>query len=148
MTSFEDYLKDRGLASTTIESKLCMVRHLELRFNLWDSEAIREYIKRYECTGRRKNNLIYAYRDWCRWKGSDYQFEKHKEEQSKLPYVPLESELDLLIDSFGPKYSAFLKLLKETGFRSIEARRIRPIDIDLDRKIVTLNSPAKNSRPR
>ena len=38
--------------------------------------------------------------------------------------------------------------MKETGFRSIEARRLRPFDFDLERKIVTLNAPAKGSRPR
>jgi integrase len=38
--------------------------------------------------------------------------------------------------------------LKETGFGSIEARRMTPIDFDLERKIVTLNDPAKGSRPR
>ena len=59
-----------------------------------------------------------------------------------------ERELDQLIAGFGPKYSTFLQLLKETGFRSIEARRLKPIDFDLERKIVTLNDPAKGSRPR
>jgi integrase len=53
-----------------------------------------------------------------------------------------------LIAGFGPKYLAFLQLLKETGFRSVEARRIRPIDIDLDRRVITLNEPAKGSKPR
>ena len=125
-----------------------MIRYLELRFNLWNSEAIRNHIKKAECVNRRKNNIGYAYRDWCRWKGYDYEHEYLKEGEAKLPYIPLERELDQLIAGFGPKYSAFLQLLKETGFRSIEARRICPIDIDVERKIVTLNNPAKGSRPR
>ena len=151
---FSEYLRDRRLADTTIEYKLRLIRHLELRFNLWESDTIREYLKNYSCGGRRKNNISYAYRDWCRWKGFDYEIEKFKEEhsnpraQSKLPYIPTERELDQLIAGFGPKYSTFLQLLKETGFRSIEARRLRPFDFDLDRKIVTLNDPAKGSRPR
>ncbi len=109
-----------------MEYKLRLVRYLELRFNLWESDAIREYLKGYSCGNRRKNNISYAYRDWCRWKGFDYEIEKYKEEQSKLPYIPTENELDQLIAGFGPKYSCFLQLLKETGFRSIEARRITP----------------------
>ena len=125
-----------------------MIRYFELRFNLYDSEAIREHIKTAKCVNRRKNLLSYAYRDWCRWKGYDYEVAKFKEGTAKLPYIPSESELDQLIAGFGPKYSAFLQLLKETGFRSIEARRIKPCDIDLDRRIVTLNEPAKNSNPR
>jgi len=125
-----------------------LIRYLELRFNLYDSEAIRDHIKNASCGKRRKNNIGYAYRDWCRWKGSDYEHEYLKEQESKIPYIPLKTELDQLIAGFGPKYSTFLQLLKETGFRSIEAMRLCPIDIDVERKVVTLNSPAKGSRPR
>jgi len=35
----------------------------------------------------------------------------------KLPFIPTEQELDTLINSCGPKTSAFLQLLKETGMR-------------------------------
>ena len=145
---FSEYLRDRRLAVTTIEYKLKLIRHFEIRFNLWDTDSIRNYIRDAECGNRRKNNLSYAYRDWCRWKGFEYEIEFYKEGESKLPYIPTERELDQLIAGFGPKYSAFLQLLKETGFRSIEARRLRPFDFDLERKIVTLNAPAKGSRPR
>jgi integrase len=39
-------------------------------------------------------------------------------------------------------------MLKETDFRSVEARSLTPEDIDVERSLVTLNRPAKNSRPR
>jgi integrase len=146
--SLEIHLKGRGLQPTTIESKLALIRHLELRYNLYDTENIRIYIRDANCVPKRKNNIAYAYRDWCRWKGYDYDHTYLKESESKLPYIPTEKELDQLIAGFGPKYSAFLQLLKETGFRSIEARRITPYDIDTDRRVITLNAPAKNSRPR
>ena len=60
---FEEYLQERGLAKTTIEYKLRLIRYLEIRFNLWDSEAIREHIKKLDCNKRRKNNIGYAYKD-------------------------------------------------------------------------------------
>ena len=40
-----DYLRDRGLAETTVEYKLGLIRYLELGFILWDSELIRIYIR-------------------------------------------------------------------------------------------------------
>ena len=86
-SDFTEYLKDRRLAETTIEYKLRLVRHLELRFNLWDTESIRNYITDAEFGNRRKNNISYAYRDWCRWKGFDYEIEFYKEGESKLPYI-------------------------------------------------------------
>jgi integrase len=79
---------------------------------------------------------------------SDYEFERFKEKDQSIPYIPLEEEIDALIAGFTPKYSPFLQLLKETGFRTIEARRLTPNDFDLIRKTVTLNNPAKNSLPR
>ena len=91
---FEGYLRERGLAVTTIKYKVGLIRHLELRFNLWESDVIRNYIRDVECSPRRKNNISYAYRDWCRWKGFDYEIEFYKEQESKLPYIPTERELD------------------------------------------------------
>jgi len=72
-----------------------------------------------DCSPRRKNNLFYAYRDWCRWKGK-YEFKTFKEGQPKLPYIPTERALDQLIAGFGPKHSAFLQLFKETGLSRAE----------------------------
>ena len=104
--TFEEYLREKELAETTIEYKLRLIRHLELRFNLWNGDSIKQYLRKYSCSGRRKNNISYAYRDWCRWKGFDYEVEKFKEGPLKLPYIPSENEIDQLIAGFGPKYSA------------------------------------------
>jgi integrase len=38
-----------------------------------------------------------------------------------------------------------LQLMKETGFRPIEAMNLRIKDFDLERRLVTLNNPAKGS---
>ena len=62
--------------------------------NLWDTEKVREYIKKSQWDGRRKNNAGYAYRDWCRWKGFDYEFDRVREPDAPLPYIPTERELD------------------------------------------------------
>jgi len=86
--------------------------------------------------------------DWCRTKGFEYEKKKYPR-QYKLPYIPTEKENDQLIAGFlNSKYGAYLQLLKETAFRPIEACRLRPIDFNLERKIVTMNEPAKHSMPR
>jgi hypothetical protein len=98
---FRDRLEDKRLAPSTVEYKLRLIRHLELRFNLYDMESIREYIKRASWGARRKNNVSYAYRDWCEWKGFNYKFDRFRESEQPLPYVPFERELDQLIAGFG-----------------------------------------------
>jgi integrase len=145
---FVEYLKGKRLEESTIEAKLKLVKHLNTKFNLWDSDLIREYIYNAEWGGRRKNNAGYAYMDWCRWKGFDFSFERFREETQSLPYIPLEKEIDQLIAGFGPKYSCLLQLTKESGFRLAETLTLRLTDIDFERNTITLNKPAKNSNPR
>jgi len=74
--------------------------------------------------------------------------EKAREEDSPLPYIPTETEIDQLIATHNSKYACFLQLLKESAFRVGEAMRLTPNDVDLNRQVVTLNKPEKNSRPR
>lgn len=66
-------------------------------------------------------------------------------EVRKMPFIPLESELDALIAASGKKTATILQLLKETGMRSGEARRLSWTDVDLERLVVSVNSPEKRS---
>jgi len=43
---------------------------------------------------------------------------------------------------------ALLQLLKETGMRVGEARRLRWIDVDFQRRVVIVNAPEKHGNPR
>jgi integrase len=72
----------------------------------------------------------------------DYEKPKCKVAQ-KIPFIPTEQELDVLIAGSGRKTSTFLQLLKETAMRAGEAKRLKWTDIDLDRRVITLNSPEK-----
>ena len=106
------------------------------------------FIDEQKWSNGRKNNVTAAYRDWCISKGFSYRGMKYRIEE-KLPYIPTEREIDQLIGGFkNSKYAAFLQLLKETGFRPVEAAGLTLYDFDLNRRIVTLNQPAKNGRPR
>jgi integrase len=145
---FGEYLNTKRLAPSTVQAKIKIVRHLEKRFNLWDSDKVKAYIEKSNWGGRRKNNAGYAYSDWCKWKGFEFTFEKFKEETQSLPYIPLEKELDQLIAGFGPTYSCLLQLTKESGFRLAETLTLKVSDIDFERSVITLNSPAKHSNPR
>ncbi len=66
----------------------------------------------------------------------------------KLPYIPLEKDIDELIASCGKKLSTILQLLKETGMRIGEALRLDWDDVDSEQRTVTLNNPEKHGNPR
>lgn len=65
-----------------------------------------------------------------------------------MPFIPLESEIDALIAGCGRKTSTVLQLLKETGMRIGEATPLTWIDVDLERKTITVNEPEKAGTPR
>jgi len=98
-------------------------------------------------TNGHKNSILYAYADWCRFKGFNFIPKKYKREE-KLPYIPTEAEIDVLISGCGGRVRVFLQLLKESAFRPGEAMSLTPNDFDLNQQTCILNKPAKNSRPR
>ena len=68
----------------------------------------------------------------------------------RIPYVPLETDIQQLISGSNYRTSTFLQLLYETGMRSGEAWRLRWADFDFEKKILTLQGDTveKKGRPR
>jgi len=71
----------------------------------------------------------------------------HYKEIYKIPFVPTEAEIDVLIAGSGYKTAAFLQFLKETAMRPGEACAFTWDDIDLVSKTVRV-TPEKVSNPR
>jgi len=100
---FREHLRERDFKESTVITKYKLVRTLRKRSgNLWDSEKVTQVVKDATWGNRRKNNAFYAFRDWCRWKGFDYDVMKLREESSPLPYIPSEKEIDQLIAACNP----------------------------------------------
>lgn len=91
-------------------------------------------------------NAVDAYAKLMEMLGETWQPPKYRFEETKLPFIPTEEEIDTLIASCSPKISAFLQLLKETGVRSGEAAKLKLEDIDFTRGTIRI-SPEKGSEP-
>ncbi|MCW4044766.1 MAG: tyrosine-type recombinase/integrase [Candidatus Bathyarchaeota archaeon] len=76
------------------------------------------------------------------WRPPSYRLDE------KVPFVPLESELDALIACCGKKLSVILRLLKETGMRVGEALRLKWIDLDTKTQSIMLNDTEKHGKCR
>jgi integrase len=74
-------------------------------------------------------------------------FHKFKQ-SSKIPWIPFEEDIDSLIHACSRKVSVFLQALKESGARSGEIFKLKWIDVDLERKFISINEPEKGSLPR
>jgi len=68
--------------------------------------------------------------------------------QEKIPFIPSEAELNMLIGGSGKTLSIFLQGLKETGTDPGELAAIESTDINKEARTITINHPVKGHRPR
>jgi integrase len=142
------WMKRQGYADETIRGYVLALKVLVSRgADLSSPDSVKEAIARQRWSGNRRKNVINAYSLFLKMRG--WLWEKPRcDVEQKIPFIPTEQELDALIAGSNRKLAAFLQLLKETGMRAGEAVRVEWIDIDFERRVVTLNRPEKRSNPR
>ena len=114
--------------------------------NLLDSDAVKGYLAAARFSPSRKEGLADHLARFYRYRNIPFQ-KPHYRREDKVPFIPLESEIDQLIAGSTSKVAAFLQLLKETGMRPGEAWNLRWTDIDIERNSVNV-TPEKGSRAR
>jgi len=144
IVEFAWWMKKEGYADATIKMNASILRILHRRgADLYNPESVKEVIAKQSWSQNRRKNVINAYDLFAKFVGLKWQKPKCRPER-KIPFIPTEQELDALIAASGKKLAALLQLLKETGMRVGEARRLRWIDIDFQRRVVIMNAPEKN----
>ena len=94
----------------------------------------------------RKENAVDAYTTFLQMPGMIWNPPRYRR-VPKLPFIPLEKEIDDLIAGCSRKVAAFLQLLKETGMRAGEAWRLEWTDVDFVKRTIRV-TPEKGSNPR
>ena len=149
MLEFAFYLKKNGKKQTTIKGHSGNLKNLyNSGATLFDPESVKETVALKECSNGTKRTLIYTYINFAKFLKIELPEMPDYKQESKLPFIPTESELNMLIGCAGPKLQPYLQTLKETGARSGEISAIKWIDIDFQRRIITINNAEKGSRPR
>jgi integrase len=114
---------------------------------LSNSESVKEVISRQNWSGNRIRNVCNAYTQFLKFLGLTWEPPSYTITR-KIPFIPTEQEIDDLIAGNPNTVATFLQLLKETAMRCGEALRLKWKDVDLERRIITLNEPEKGSNPR
>ncbi len=142
------WMKKQGYKETTISSKgKRLSRLIKLGANLFDPESTKEVLATQNWKESSKETTAYAYDLFAKWLGIKWDKPRYKPPR-KLPFISLEREIDDLVAGCNNTYlSTFLQILKETGARAGEAFNLKWIDIDLERKTLTV-TPEKGSDPR
>ena len=142
------WLLKQGYAEATIEVRTKHLKTLMKRgANLYDPESVKEVIAKSPVEVNTKIRYVIAYTIFATMMEIPFIPPKYKQ-QRKIPWVPLESEVDLLIASCSKKMGTYLQLLKETGMRPGEAWMLEWTDINPKNNTVLLNNPEKGSNPR
>lgn len=113
----------------TAKGYVKMVRLLGKIGDVEKPEKVKAIICPSSVSEARKPLLANAYDYYCRFRGYTWIKPRFSREDVAI-FLPLESELDMLVANTRLKMSVVLQLLKETGVDSGEAWKLRWIDID------------------
>jgi len=140
------WLQKQGYKSA--KNKVNMIKRLvDLGANLWDPESVKEVLaKQTKWKDSYKMLMTYAYEAFLKMHGLGWEKPRYRQE-SALPFIPTEEELDQLIAGVGKKVGTFLQGLKDTGADPGELARLRWIDINWDAGTVNIR-PVKGHDPR
>ncbi len=140
------YLLKEGYRESTIERRLRLLKKLGGNSDLNDPESVKVAITRMNWSEGTKEVACETYATYAKSHGVNFEKPRYHRIE-KLPFIPLEEEIDALISGTGAQTSCVLQLLKETGARIGEIWRLKWIDVDTLHGIVTI-SPEKGSNPR
>jgi len=148
IVEFSWWLKKEGYREGTILTKTKTLKILSKRgADLFDGESVKEVIARQKWSENTKLNAVVSYKSFAEFIGMPFNPPRYRGTR-KLPFIPLEKEIDQLIAGTGSKTATFLQLLKETGMRCGEAWNLKWLDVNFENRTVTVNNPEKHGNPR
>jgi integrase len=139
-------LKKDGRAEETIRTAINRLNRLTALCDISEPEQVKATLAALQWKNISKNNVARIYTYYLKYLGKTWQPPKYTE-QSELPFIPTEQEIDCLISAGHPKTAALLQLLKETGARIGEIESLKWQHLDTERKTIYITAEkGSNSR--
>jgi integrase len=121
---------------------------LKIGTDLLNPESVKENVAKQEKWSENTKRMATAvYKGFATFNGIPFTCPKYKINQ-KLPFIPLEAEIDALIVASPKRLATTLQLLKEIPIRIGEALALRWTDIDFEHNGIYVNTTEKNGKPR
>ena len=140
------WMRKEGYSETTIERYVRLLKELGKRSDLRDPESVKVGLTRTGWADGTKEMACGAYVIYAKQHGFIFVPPRYRRIE-KLPFIPLDSEVEQLKGAMGLRYSAFLSLLKDSAARPLEAWNLKWKDIDFANSTLTI-TPLKHSKPR
>jgi integrase/predicted RNA-binding Zn-ribbon protein involved in translation (DUF1610 family) len=140
-------MKVRGYSEATIEGRVRILKRLvKLGADLENTETVKNVIAKQPWSLGRKELAVEAYDSFAKWVGIKWEKPSYRR-TPKIPFIPLEREIDDLVAGCQKYIAAFLQLLKETGARAGETFALKWEDVDFETRTVRI-APEKGGEPR
>ncbi len=148
IATFLLWMQREGYSPSTIKNVRKILIKLSNRLGtLLDGDAVKDFVVKMDARGGTKKLNLLAYKLYAEWKGFEFDPPKVGDTEAQLPFIATEAELDSLIAGSGPKLSAYLQGLKESGSRCGELARAEWTDLDPESCIFNIRAE-KGSRNR
>jgi len=143
-SAFSDFiwtLKKEGLAEVTIKNYSKSLEALvDNGANLSEPESIKAVLASSSWANSTRSVIAAAYQKYAVLNNIEWLPPKYVQTR-KLPFIPLEKEIDEFIACVGRRMSVLLQCLMETGARIGEVLRIKWNDVDSEKKTIAINHP-------
>ena len=139
-------MQRQGFRESTCRYAVQVLKSVNRHTALYDPEEVKGYLARATFSEGRKERISHDLARYYKWKGIPFEKPRYRKIE-KLPFIPLEAEVDQLISGVGKKTATLLQLLRETGMRCGEAWNAKWTDIDMERCTIVVQ-PEKNSKSR
>jgi len=143
------HLKKQGYAESTIKTRTDLFKILVKEgANLLNPESVKIVLSKLErWEPGSKAVAVEGYNGFAKFNGLSWEPPRYKSTQ-KMPFVPMEIEIDQVIAGCGKKTGTFSQAIKESGARPGEIWRLKWTDLDTEHGILRINHPEKDSNPR
>ncbi|MGD0422996.1 MAG: hypothetical protein ABSA92_06010 [Candidatus Bathyarchaeia archaeon] len=95
-------MQKEGYRPATIQGAVKTLKAVARRTNLLSPDAVRAYLARADVSETRKSKICDDYAGFCKYKDLRWERPKYRVTE-KLPFIPLESEVNSLISGVGRK---------------------------------------------
>jgi len=140
------HLKKQGYSEYTINFVRKALNVLEDGCGLQEPETVKDFIAKMDVADSYKRNLCYTYEHYLKLNELTWNRPRYYARE-KLPRIPTEKTLDMLIAASRPRLAVKLSMSKETGLRPVELLALKVKDVDLEKGIL-YPSTAKHGAPR